>query len=483
MNAAECLNIIHAAYPQLEIDTYSFNNTGQNNDVLVVNDEIVFRFPRTPHGVRQLRIEAAILSFLQSHVTLQVPNPIYLNLGETGVRTAGRPSAPTRQGGVVSGGVVSGRSVSGRPVSGVAAARDSGGAAHGGPLSGGVFPGSITSGAGAPGGLGRGGSLPGARVSTGKPPAPEAAFAQAQTPSGQAQPLDWLRPHSQTLGVQLTSWQRPLGLRARQDVRARRVGRPAVAPEDRPGFRGADGKLPWERDVFTGGLPWNRKQKERAEPRRPDERPAPQGAFIGYRWIPGEPLWREALLGAMDSKVVQGWAEQLGAFLRELHALPLEGMLADLLPHYDTRTRWADFYQRTQAKVFPFMARGARASVAKVFEAYLSEPRNFEHPLTLVHGDFGPGNILLDRSSQRVSGVIDFGSSGLDDPAVDCAALIGPFGYGEAFLRRFARIYPIVSEDLERARFYASTFALQDAVYGIEHGDKEAFEAGMAAYR
>lgn len=419
LTAAEGLNIIHATYPDLDIRSHSYNNSGQNNDVLILNNEIVFRFPRTPHGARQLRIEAAILGHLQTRMTLQVPNPIYLNLGDAGPRAGGRGSSFRP----------------GRP--------------------------SLTGG-----------------------PAP------AEGASDQTQPTAWWqKPPGQSqnlnLGVQLTSWQRPLGLRAHLARRARDAARPAPAPEDRPGLRDADGKLPWERGIFSEGLPWSREREEQGRPRsrRRDDRPAPIGAFIGYRWIPGEPLWRDSLLAADDPRVVQNWADQLGTFLRELHGTPLDGQLTAFLPRYDTRARWTDFYGRVESKAFRYMRPDARVEVARGFEAYLSQPLNFEHPLTLVHGDFGPGNILLDHANQRVSGVIDFGSSGLDDPAVDLAALIGPFGYGEAFLRRFAKIYSIPPEDLERARFYAGTFGLQDAVYGIEHGDLQAFESGIAAYR
>jgi hypothetical protein len=34
-----------------------------------------------------------------------------------------------------------------------------------------------------------------------------------------------------------------------------------------------------------------------------------------------------------------------------------------------------------------------------------------------------------------------------------------------------------------RDAYYAETFALQEALYGLEDGDKEVFESGMAAYR
>ena len=36
---------------------------------------------------------------------------------------------------------------------------------------------------------------------------------------------------------------------------------------------------------------------------------------------------------------------------------------------------------------------------------------------------------------------------------------------------------------LPRVKFALGTFALQEALFGIENGDQEAFEAGIAEYR
>jgi aminoglycoside 2''-phosphotransferase len=424
LTAVECLRIIEATYPDLRIQTYSFNNRGQNNDVLIVNEEIVFRFPRTSHGARQLRAEAAILSHLQDRVTLQVPNPLYLSLPEERPGGGRLGSAPSTAGGV------------------------------------------------GPGRVSLGGTL------------------------GEADSTPWWKTTSErNKGTLLTSQQRPIGRRARLGRRGRHGGeRPAPPPEDRPGYRGPDGRFAWQRGQLDGRLPWEKEREERDRHRSRDhgERagrvvsatPAAQRRyFVGYRWIPGEPLWRETLLTADDPRTVQSWADQLGTFLRELHQAPLTDTLSKLLPAYDTRARWADFYKRVETKVFPHMRADARREVAAQFETYVGNPANFGHPLTLVHGDFGPGNILFDSRAGRVTGVIDFGSGGLDDPAVDLAALIGPFGYGEAFIRRFGRTYPIPPDCLERARFYAGTFALQDAVFGLENGDAEAFAGGIASYR
>lgn len=65
--------------------------------------------------------------------------------------------------------------------------------------------------------------------------------------------------------------------------------------------------------------------------------------------------------------------------------------------------------------------------------------------------------------------MIDFGSSGLGNPAVDIATVIHT--YGESFLSRFENVYPELSSYLKRARFYAETFELQWALSGINSKD------------
>ena len=100
----------------------------------------------------------------------------------------------------------------------------------------------------------------------------------------------------------------------------------------------------------------------------------------------------------------------------------------------------------------------------------------------LRHGDFGTVNLLFDAAAQSISGVIDFGNAGLGDPALDFAAIIAPFGYGEAIIERFARVYPLDEAMLDRARFYVSVYALQEALYGAEHGSPRIFESGLSGY-
>jgi aminoglycoside 2''-phosphotransferase len=75
--------------------------------------------------------------------------------------------------------------------------------------------------------------------------------------------------------------------------------------------------------------------------------------------------------------------------------------------------------------------------------------------------------------------VIDFDGACVGDPATDVAALMS---YSDDFTARFAEAYGCSDDLLARARLYRSTFALQEALFGAQHGDPEALAAGIAAY-
>ena len=75
---------ICAAYPDLRIASVEFNSNGQNNDVVVVNGELILRFPKYAGALKRLRIKTAILTGIQGHVSLPVPSPAFVNIeGQT----------------------------------------------------------------------------------------------------------------------------------------------------------------------------------------------------------------------------------------------------------------------------------------------------------------------------------------------------------------------------------------------------------------
>jgi aminoglycoside 2''-phosphotransferase len=85
---AAYLASIRGSYPDLVVDTFrSHNRDGQFNDILIVNEDLIFRFPRSPHVAAAFAVETALLQAVQPYLSLPVPNPIYTNLdAQNGMR-------------------------------------------------------------------------------------------------------------------------------------------------------------------------------------------------------------------------------------------------------------------------------------------------------------------------------------------------------------------------------------------------------------
>ncbi len=201
-------------------------------------------------------------------------------------------------------------------------------------------------------------------------------------------------------------------------------------------------------------------------------------SFMGYQFLPGAPLWRNRLQVITDIQVQERIANQLADFLTTLHHLPIHDF-ADELRVQDGLEKWTSLYLDTQQHLFPLMRPEARTEVSNHFEAYLYQPQLQKYKICLRHGDFGPSNILYEPQTLNVTGVIDFDSAGLGDPAVDIAAISC---YGEPFFERFCAVYPANASLLERAHFYKGTYALQEALHGFKNNDRQAFDDGMAEY-
>ena len=75
------LDRISQAYPELGANKAEIVMEGQNNDVLIVNNSHVFRFPRHQEATDRLETECAILNWIRPYITsVQVPAPLFSNL-------------------------------------------------------------------------------------------------------------------------------------------------------------------------------------------------------------------------------------------------------------------------------------------------------------------------------------------------------------------------------------------------------------------
>lgn len=67
---------VKSIYPNISIENFYLNEMGQNNDVLIVNHSLVFRFPKYKNGIIQLKRETEILQYIKDIISTPIPNPI-----------------------------------------------------------------------------------------------------------------------------------------------------------------------------------------------------------------------------------------------------------------------------------------------------------------------------------------------------------------------------------------------------------------------
>jgi aminoglycoside phosphotransferase (APT) family kinase protein len=123
--------------------------------------------------------------------------------------------------------------------------------------------------------------------------------------------------------------------------------------------------------------------------------------------------------------------EQIATFLNEMHSTPTN-MLPGDLPVGERPWAWQQFYEDVRLELFPHMRDDARDDFERHFARFFRHVNRFDFDPVLRHGDLGPGNILFDPDNRELSGIIDFGSASLGDPAQDIGGLLT--SYGQPFI-------------------------------------------------
>ena len=128
-----------------------------------------------------------------------------------------------------------------------------------------------------------------------------------------------------------------------------------------------------------------------------------------YRWLPGTPV---VLRGDVSRDAAL--AEAIGSFLVALRSVPVDGAPGPGT-HNFFRGAPPEVYEEEALAAFPLL--GAHADRARSLWAEATASR-WEGPPVWFQGDVAPGNLLVDGSG-ALSAVIDFGTSGVGDPACD----------------------------------------------------------------
>lgn len=192
---------------------------------------------------------------------------------------------------------------------------------------------------------------------------------------------------------------------------------------------------------------------------------------FAHRLIEGEPLtpW---LIASLDDATQQRLADQLGEFLRALHAIEKTPDLPE--GPFDVQDSSAAAYRDSFARrlaeiralLYPQLKGIQREWVERLFADALRDASFWEYDVRLLHNDFKVEHVLFDARTQRLSGVIDFGIAGFSDPSIDICNLLQ--WYGETFITRMIPAYPELRAMMPRARFGAFICEVDNLMNGLE---------------
>jgi aminoglycoside 2''-phosphotransferase len=193
--------------------------------------------------------------------------------------------------------------------------------------------------------------------------------------------------------------------------------------------------------------------------------------FMMYAYLHGEPLyWHDWLTMSVPERRLIGF--ELAKFLHQLHNIPKEKVSEIGLPKPSKNRNGAyqKLFESVQDKLYPYFWKDQRSFYDCIFKPVITRDLDLDDfQPALIHNDLASYHILYNPETGSLSGVLDFGTAELGDPADDIAILINT--YGEKFVEMMVPEYSEIPTLRPRARFKALAIELEWALKGIRDSD------------
>lgn len=193
-------------------------------------------------------------------------------------------------------------------------------------------------------------------------------------------------------------------------------------------------------------------------------------SFVGYKSISGNQFSEEQWLGltAMEQAML---TQDITTFISQLHSFPIE--LAK-----SCNVKEVNFFQRYQndtvkfiESVAPLLEDTISKKIEKMFDAYLSDEKNFSYKPVLLHADLWFSHLFIDLDTKRLSGVIDFSDMIIGDPDYDFIqmAITGGKTTVAAMMSSLPDSQRVpINQVMEKARFFYRFNLIQDTIFFLE---------------
>jgi aminoglycoside 2''-phosphotransferase len=188
-----------------------------------------------------------------------------------------------------------------------------------------------------------------------------------------------------------------------------------------------------------------------------------------YVNLPGVPLTPE-IVNAHGTKRV---ATQIAEFIAALHALPVaECIAAGVTPQSRTEN-----LLRALERTLPALSVQQRREA----ESWRQQFAPAHSSRVMIHGDLWFENILINLANGRLTGVLDFDTASIGDPAWDLATQLH---LGPEFFGRVLKAYPTKSADLAvRTGWLFQLRCFEGLDIAMRQGDRTEFEESIDKLR
>lgn len=179
---------------------------------------------------------------------------------------------------------------------------------------------------------------------------------------------------------------------------------------------------------------------------------------------------------------------QIGRFLSLLHSQELLDEFERDFAHQDKITNKIDFsqsfklhwntkYEEAKKIAYGYLSDDEKNWLTDIFDEYLKNSVNFSFSPRISHCDFDTSNILINSTTSKLKGVIDFEECKIWDPAVDLLF----FDEGLVFMNAVLDNYKFSKDKslLERMKFFYCRTCTPYLVWGTTHSRSGMVEEGL----
>ena len=145
------------------------------------------------------------------------------------------------------------------------------------------------------------------------------------------------------------------------------------------------------------------------------------------------------------------------------------------------KLRWIKRYEKAKELAYQYLDQEQQDWLSRIFEDYLNNDENFTFSPRVSHCDFDTSNILVNQTTHRLTGVIDFEEAKIWDPAVDLLF----FDDGPEFMNAVLDNYSFSKQKslLARMKFYYSRTCVPYLVWGTTHSRLGMIDEGLRKIR